>query len=131
MMDIEENKVFLKFDASEISECKKEVLEIVESLIQAEIASRKFSELRIRERKMVSRLKNDLKIIYNDLKKLPEELPRRIHHREKKEFPEEFIEDNKSHKESNKKIKNVKKISDSERYMKELEDIREKIARFG
>ena len=88
-MDIEENKVFLKFDASEISECKKEVLEIVESLIQAEIASRKFSELRIRERKIVSRLKNEIKSVYKDMKKLPEEMPHRIRHREKEEFQEE------------------------------------------
>ena len=132
MDGIEDNKIFFKLDASESVEYKREILEIVESLIKAEIASKKFSELRAREKKIISRIKNDLKSIHKDMRKVTEELPHKIHHREKEEYPEADVAKKEINAyKSNKKKDNGKNMSDSERYMKELEDIREKIARLS
>lgn len=124
MEDIEKDKVYFGLDAAEATEHKKEILEIVESLIKSEIASEKLNEFRIRERKMVSRLKNDLKEVCKDMHKFSEEIPHRVHHREISIHPAEKID-----KEEKKKIS--KKISKARRYSEELQDIGKKIAKLS
>ncbi len=130
IMDVEEDKVYFKLDAAEANEHKKEVLEVTESFIQAEIALRKFNDYRIRERKMVSRLKNDLKDIYKGLQKFAEKLPQKIHHREKHtSLGQTGIEVNEKHRKEKKKMS--KNISQAMRYKIELEEIRAKIAKLS
>ena len=127
MDGIEDNKIFFKLDASESVEYKREILEIVESLIKAEIASKKFSELRAREKKIISRIKNDLKSVHKDMRKINFWALDCLKGNPEADIKKKEINVYKS----NKKKDNEKNMSDSERYMKELEDIREKIARLS
>lgn len=126
MADIESDKVFVKLNTFEATEYKKRVLEMVEGLIHAEISSKKFCDLRIKEKKIVSRLKNDLKDIHRDVQKLHAKLPHKIHHKEEhtplketKEHPKE------------KSVKKSKKLSKAVRYKVELEEIKAKLSKLG
>lgn len=137
MTEIESEKVFVRLEPAQSIESKRKVLGMAINLIQAQIASKKFGEIRKAELKMMRQIKTDWKGIQNDVDKILEGIPKRV--RKEKEIEKRFSAEKRAEigwiaegieKEEIKGKSAAPKISGKERkYREELEKIKFRLSK--
>lgn len=141
MKDIDSEKVYIRLEPAESIEYKKRILEILINLIQSQIISKRFGEIRKAEVKMVRQLNIHMGGMHTDLDQIFEQLPKRAHAKR-----EEWDEKLKARKRGAGRIGTMeeekeawgkkefmipKTTSKEKRYQMELERIKAMLGRLG
>lgn len=141
MAEVESNKVYVRIEPSEYLQCKKDILESNINLIKMLIISRRFKELRREEAVEVRRAKRVTKSFSDHTDRIIEMLPKEVKEGEDEQWKRKMKKFGKVRDKSDEKIEGKKEsiskrvssvgLTKEDKYQRELEEIREKLARLG
>lgn len=128
MKNVDSKSVYVRLESSESIEYKRKILEILISLIQSQIISKRFDEIRKADSKISTQLKTNFRTLHEDLNKLLENLPRRAETKDKEWDESPMIKKKLGHEEIS-KTPEIKPGKKTDKYRIELEQIKAQLAR--
>ncbi len=142
MRNVDSDKVYMRLDPADSIEFKRTILEILINLIQSQIISKRFDEIRKAEVKNVKQLKTFMEGMDTDLDQISEALPKRATRTrdewdEKLKFNKKMDVDDIGSREKGeldstemkKELRIPKTTSKEKRYQMELENIKNMLDR--